>query len=84
MSTWLASNLGKFFTAYILPFLHEKFMDWLNAQWTVLKAKRAYDKADKQAKEKYETVINDPNSTEDQRAQAVVDLINHKPGGLGL
>lgn len=45
---WLASKLGPWFVKWVLPFLYERFLDFLTDEWTKLKAKRAIKKENKE------------------------------------
>lgn len=64
---------------YIIPNLYEKLVDWISDLIQQGKVQRAYKKATQEAKEKYDQVFKNPESTVDQKAQAVTDLVNSKP-----
>lgn len=67
---------------YIIPNLYEKLVDWISDLIQQGKVQRAYKKATQEAKEKYDQVFKNPESTVEQKASAISDLINHKPTGL--
>lgn len=74
--------LEQFLIRYIIPNLYEKFVDWVTDLIERGKVQRAYKKATQEAKEKYDQVFKNPESTVEQKASAIADLINHKPTGL--
>ena len=82
MQAKLVAYLEQLLLKYVLPYLYNRLKDWVEGLLWKDKVRRAYQKTTKEAQSKFESIVDNPQSTPEQRADAYQDLINSKPDNL--